>query len=176
MRPAAAEAGAADPIIGLAPVIGPAPRLLILGSMPGVASLEAGRYYAHPRNAFWPILGELIGLDPVGDYAARCRTLVERGIALWDVVAECVRPGSLDARIAAGTVKANPIDRLLASEPGLSAIAFNGRTAEQLFRRHLLPRLPRPVALLGLPSTSPAHAALDRAAKLERWRGILRHL
>lgn len=86
-------------IRGFPPRIGTNPRVLILGSMPGIASLTANRYYAHPRNRFWTILGEWLGFDPSLDYASRVQALHRAGIAVWDVLAECEREGSLDAAI-----------------------------------------------------------------------------
>jgi len=142
--------------------------------MPGVASLEANRYYAHPRNLFWPIAGALFAFDPTLPYEARIARLGEAGIALWDVAGTCVRPGSLDARIEAGSVVANDIGGLLAAHPGITRVRFNGATAESLFRRHVLPTLDPVPELLRLPSTSPAHAALGFEAKLVAWRtGLL---
>ncbi|MEN5048344.1 DNA-deoxyinosine glycosylase [Luteimonas sp. TWI1415] len=153
-----------------APVVGPGARVLVLGSMPGVASLEASRYYAHPRNLFWPIMGALFDAGPELPYAQRLARLQQAGIALWDVAGECVRPGSLDARIEAGSVVANDIAGLLAAHPGIDRIRFNGSAAQTLFRRHVLPALPRVPDLARLPSTSPAHAALRFDAKLAAWR------
>ncbi|MEN5352062.1 DNA-deoxyinosine glycosylase [Luteimonas sp. TWI165] len=153
-----------------APVVGPGARVLVLGSMPGVASLEASRYYAHPRNLFWPIMGALFDAGPELPYAQRLARLQQAGIALWDVAGECVRPGSLDARIEAGSVVANDIAGLLAAHPGIDRIRFNGSAAQTLFRRHVLPALLRVPDLARLPSTSPAHAALRFDAKLAAWR------
>lgn len=138
--------------------------------MPGVASLDAERYYAHPRNLFWPITGALLGFDPQLPYQQKLAHLTAAGVALWDVVGECVRPGSLDARIDAASVVPNPIAALLAQFPSIMRIRFNGAAAEALFRRHVSPTLPVPVDLLRLPSTSPAHAALGLDAKLAAWR------
>ena len=163
-----------DPVLrSFAPVVGPGARVLVLGSMPGVASLDAGRYYAHPRNLFWPIMGALFDAGPELPYAQRLARLQQAGIALWDVAGECVRPGSLDARIEAGSVVANDIAGLLAAHPGIDRIRFNGSAAQTLFRRHVLPALPRAPDLARLPSTSPAHAALRFDAKLAAWRAGL---
>lgn len=176
-----AQGPAAEPGQGLlarsfAPLLGAAPRVLVLGSVPGRASLRAGRYYAHPRNQFWPIMQALLGLDPAADYRQRCAALIEAGVALWDVIAECQRPGSLDARITAASIRANPVAALLQRAPSIGCVACNGRRAHAEFRRHVLPALPDRGAgleLLLLPSTSPAYAALSPAAKLEAWRSLL---
>lgn len=152
-------------------------RVLILGSMPGQASLAAGQYYAHPRNAFWPIMGALLDAGPELAYPRRVERLQAAGIAVWDVLAECERPGSLDADIVAASVQANDFAGLLTGLPALRAIAFNGSAAEQAFRRHVLPGLPELRAtLLRLPSTSPAHAARSLAEKLAAWQGLLAYL
>lgn len=148
-------------------------RLLILGSMPGKASLEANQYYAHPRNLFWPILGELVGASPALDYVERTRRLTANGIALWDVLKSCHRPGSLDADIDKSTMVANDFAAFFASHPHINRVFFNGATAEQAFRRYVLPTLEAETLILHrLPSTSPAHAALSFHQKLESWRLI----
>lgn len=161
-------------VSGFPPVAADDARLLILGSMPGVASLSAGRYYAHPRNAFWPILGELLALPPDLSYAGRLQALQAAGIALWDVMAGCERRGSLDADIVAGSVRANDFAAFLAVHREIRRIFFNGAAAEQAFRRHVLgqPGVPR-LALQRLPSTSPAHAGMKVAEKLAAWRAAL---
>ena len=96
-----------------APVVGTQPRILILGSMPGVASLEAVQYYAHPRNAFWPIIGELFSIDATASYPERIRQLQQKPLALWDTLRQCERPGSLDADIRRDSVAPNDIPTLL---------------------------------------------------------------
>ncbi len=157
------------------PVIGHEPRILILGSMPGIASLEAVQYYAHPRNAFWPILGELFGFDHQVDYAARIEQVQQLPVILWDTLAHCYRPGSLDSNISVDSVVANDIAGLLDDYPEIRAIAFNGATSEKYFRRLVLPQLggsELPI-LIGLPSTSPANAGMTLEAKAERWRELL---
>lgn len=158
-----------------APVAAPDARLLILGSMPGVASLSAGRYYAHPRNAFWPILGQVLGLAPEASYEQRLQALRAAGIALWDVLQSCERPGSLDGAIARDSIEPQDISGFLGAHPRVRSILFNGAAAEQLFRRHVLPGLiaAQDLRLVRLPSTSPAHAGMGGHEKLERWRQAL---
>jgi len=146
---------------------------LILGSMPGVASLRAGQYYAHPRNLFWRILGELIGLDPGLPYAGRVMALSSSGIALWDVLKSCTRAGSLDAAIERDSAVPNDFAAFFARHPQVRRVYFNGSTAEQCYRRRVLPLLPAGLPVYQrLPSTSPAHAALSYEEKLEAWRVV----
>lgn len=157
------------------PVIGNHPRIVILGSMPGVASLEAEQYYAHPRNAFWPIMGELFGIDPAADYESRIRQMETLPVILWDSLQACLRPGSLDSNIDAGSVRANDFPALLNRFPGIRAIACNGAASEKYFRKLALPILPQPPGfeLIRLPSTSPANAGMCFEEKLEAWRRLL---
>lgn len=162
-------------IRGFEPIAARGAHTLILGSMPSLKSLREGRYYAHPRNAFWPIVRELLAL-PELDYAALTRAVAGKGFAIWDVVASCHRPGSLDAAIDLSSIVPNDIGRLLSARPAIDRIFFNGSTAERLFRRLVLPGLGsvgRECALQRLPSTSPAHAAMSWQGKLAAWRAIL---
>ena len=150
--------------------------------MPGQASLSAHQYYAHPRNAFWPIMLAMIESSRVShasaitlDYPQRCALLVQHGYALWDVLASCHRPGSLDSRIVRSSEQANDIIGLLHNHPGLDCIACNGKTAEKLLARHCQPALDdlqmqgRQIRLVTLPSTSPAMASLSLAQKHQLW-------
>ncbi len=150
---------------------------LILGSMPGVASLTAGRYYAHPRNMFWPIMGGLIGAGPELAYAERLARLKAHGIALWDVLESCVRAGSLDANIDEGTLVPNDFAAFFKKHQHINRVFFNGAKAEQSFRRHAMPHLAlaqgRGLHYTRLPSTSPAHAARSLAQKRAAWRVLL---
>lgn len=146
---------------------------LILGSIPGVASLRAHQYYAHPRNQFWPIIGELFGMDSGMPYAGKVGVLSSSGIALWDVLKSCNRAGSLDAYIKQDSIVPNDFSTFFARHPQVREVYFNGATAEQLFRRHVLPGLPAGLRTYErLPSTSPAHAAMPYADKLASWRVI----
>ncbi|MCG6939703.1 MAG: DNA-deoxyinosine glycosylase [Thiohalocapsa sp.] len=161
------------------PILGEAPRLLILGSMPSEASLAARQYYGHPRNAFWPIVERLLKLPAGSGYGQRAAALREHGIALWDVIAACARPGSLDADIRPETVRVNDFAALFDAHPGIRCIAFNGGTAEREFRRRVLPGLGgahAAIERLRLPSTSPAHAGMRFEDKLAAWRVILERL
>lgn len=149
------------------PVIREDTRLLVLGSLPGRASLAAGRYYAHPRNLFWRLIGEAIGRDIESlDYEARLAALLDAHVGLWDTVAAAVRPGSLDANIQLH--EASDLQALLAALPKLRAIAFNGATAARIGRRELGPR--DDLMLIDLPSSSPAYASLPYTKKAEAWR------
>lgn len=148
-------------------------RVLIVGSMPGRASLAAGRYYAHPRNAFWPILGALLGFPADASYERRCQALAGAGIALWDVLASCEREGSLDGAISRAGRTTNDFEALFASQPGLGTVLCNGGKAHDLFVRHVVPMLARRPEVVRLPSTSPAHAARSPAAKQVAWGAAL---
>jgi len=164
------------PVSSFPPVASRDATVLILGSMPGVASLEAQRYYAHPRNAFWPILGEVLGFDPELPYRERLRALQAGGVALWDVLARCVREGSLDSDIEADSIEVNDFAGLLRRCPGITGVLCNGGAAYQLFRRRVLADLPEPYRQLPvrqMPSTSPANAGMRRERKLELWREAL---
>lgn len=164
---------AIEPSRGFPPVVGPRPRVLVLGSLPGRASIEAGQYYAQPWNAFWPIMGAICDAGPELRYAERLTALRRAGIALWDVLGAAERPGSLDARIVAATQEINDIAALVARQPTLGAIFFNGQKAADVFRRHIEPGLPRAITLVSLPSTSPAYASMRRDDKLAIWREAL---
>lgn len=160
----------ADPSLqrGLPPVLGPVPRVLVLGSMPGAASLAAQAYYAHPRNAFWPLLGELIGLDPTASYPERLAASTAAGLALWDVIGACRRRGSLDSAIDPDSIVVNDVAGLIRRAPTLRTVVTNGGLAARLYRRHLAAHLST-LTWHALPSTSPANARGGLAAKLRAW-------
>lgn len=161
-------------IHSFAPVENGNARVLILGSMPGVASLRAAEYYAHPRNHFWRLMGELVSLDPAADYAQRINALKSARIALWDVLHSCRREGSLDASIDKATQTANDLQGFFSRHQHITHVFFNGAAAEQIYRRAVLPVLKAPhIEYLRLPSTSPANASISFAHKLEAWKVIL---
>lgn len=157
---------------GFPPVAREDARVLVLGSLPSRRSVQAGEYYAHPRNAFWQIMREIAGA--AGDYRSRCRALQERGIALWDVLSSSVRPGSLDADIDLAYAVPNDFERFFADHAQVRLVCFNGRKAQAMFRRFVQPALSvERLEFALLPSTSPAHASMTMAAKLDTWRGII---
>ncbi len=155
-------------------------RILILGSMPGVASLRRQQYYAHPRNTFWPIMAALFGIDRHQPYAERCARLVARRVALWDVMQACRRSGSLDSAIERESIQANDFPAFFRAHRHLNAVFFNGGTAEQTFQREVARRHADadwlPETRIRLPSTSPANARLTLDDKTRHWRVILQHL
>lgn len=162
-------------------------RILILGSMPSVASLAEQQYYAHPRNAFWPVLLATLKNEKVSfdlhtqtSYEKKLTLLKQHRIAVWDVLASCERPGSLDSAIKPGTTLCNNFVALLQSQKQLEKIIFNGKTAESLFKKHCVPELKSQAAerlnslqLFCLPSTSPAMATLGLAEKHKQWQSAL---
>ena len=164
---------------GFPPGVAPTSRVLILGSMPGVASLQAGTYYDHPRNAFWSIVARRTGVDALAPYDERVEGLRRADLALWDVVDTCIRPGSLDAAIDDASVVPNDVAGLLAAHPSIARVCLNGGKAAALFRRHVEPALALvrrgQVALdvRRLPSTSPAHAGQTTAQKQAAWLAAL---
>lgn len=162
---------AADPLLAsFPPVVARDTRTLILGSLPGVASLAASQYYGHPRNAFWRLVGDSIGVDLVGlGYQERLSTLLEHRIGLWDVIANARRIGSLDSDIRDHSH--NDLLALLDTLPELRTIAFNGGTAAKIGMKALGERAPR-YGILLLPSSSPAHASLSYAQKLKAWKQL----
>lgn len=152
------------------PVVAPDTRVLVLGSLPGERSLMEGRYYAHPRNLFWRLAGAAIGRELEAlDYDARLEALLAAGVGLWDTVASARRAGSLDAAIR--EAEHNPLAELVTTLPELRAVAFNGAAAAKIGTAALAGRT-RGLALLPLPSSSPANAAVPYAEKLRLWRGI----
>ena len=147
-------------------------RILILGSLPSERSLQAIQYYAHPQNAFWKIMGEIAGAQ--GDYNERCEALMDRGIALWDVLESSVRPGSMDADIQSKTAVANDFSSFLSDHEAVKLICFNGQKAAQMFTRMVQPGLEnKRLVFTSLPSTSPAYASMSYVDKLAKWRSII---
>lgn len=157
-----------------APIANCNATILILGSMPGLASLAANQYYAHRRNAFWKIMAELLGFDPNAAYETRLHELKSAGIGLWDVLQSCTRSGSLDAKIAPDSITANDFQAFFRRHEKIHTVCFNGATAETLYRRHVLASVSLfNLRYIRLPSTSPAHAALSYEQKLQAWKTAL---
>jgi hypoxanthine-DNA glycosylase len=155
-------------LTGLAPIIAPDTRILILGSFPGAASLAAQQYYAHPRNQFWKLVGALVGEDLYGlPYADRLPRLLAHRFGLWDVLAACEREGSLDSAIR--NAAANDFERLQRLCPELETVGFNGQASGK-FAPQFAAHGYRTVVL---PSSSPAHMALSFEQKLEVWRQLV---
>ncbi len=160
---------AEERVFSFEPVAGAGCRTLILGTMPSVKSLEAGFYYAHPRNAFWPIMADVFGEAPPRTIGEKKALLLGRGVALWDMARSCAREGSLDAAMRG--VELNDVPGLLARFPSIDRILLNGGEAWRLFQR-LAPADRAGREAIRLPSTSPAYTlAYDK--KLTAWRAAL---
>jgi TDG/mug DNA glycosylase family protein len=164
------------PSVGFPPIADAAARVLVLGTLPGVKSLEMREYYAQPHNAFWRIMSELVGAGPTLEYPARLVRLRAHGVAVWDVLAAGEREGSLDSSIVRASIVVNDFNAFFERHRRLRLICFNGQTAAGLFERKVLPALAPEWAAIerqALPSTSPAYASLRFEQKLERWREAL---
>ena len=163
------------PIVGFQAIKPDKPKLLILGTMPSVRSIEDDFYYAHPRNAFWPIMSRYLSVD-LQTVGQKTQALLNANIMLWDVLQSCERIGSLDSAIKHPQV--NDFEALLNEYPDLKRILFNGKTAQDLFKKHVLKKqnLPTDLELICLPSTSPANAALTLEDKWLFWREILQKI
>lgn len=157
---------------GFAPLARADARTLILGSLPSQRSLQSGEYFAHPRNAFWRIMGELIDAGPDHPYPVRVERMLTAGLAVWDVLASAVRPGSLDAAIDRETASPNDFALFLREHPGIRRVCFNGQKAAAMFERLVLVGIAERadgLSFITLPSTSPAHAAMSFEEKLRNW-------
>jgi len=148
-------------------------KVLILGSMPSIVSLEQQQYYANPRNCFWDIIEALFSIPRCLDYEQRLLQLQSQNIALWDVVFQCVRKGSLDSNIT--QVKPNDFSKFYCDHSAVRHVFFNGKKAADLYKKKVAPKLSNNVQQLTtttLPSTSPAHATVTIQQKLKQWRVI----
>jgi TDG/mug DNA glycosylase family protein len=162
-------------IQGFPPISRPDAHTLILGSMPSRQSLSKQKYYAHPRNSFWPIMTSLLGISTT-DYTLRAQQVKEEGIAIWDVLQVCTRHSSLDSDIDDRSMITNDFISFFEGHTGITRVFFNGAKAESIYLRQVLPRLPARqsnMELLRLPSTSPAHAGMTVDKKLENWRVVV---
>lgn len=154
---------------GFPPVVDEHARVLILGSFPSAQSLALGQYYANPRNAFWPITGELFGFDAAAPYETRLAALQSAGVALWDVLQACRRAGSADSAIEPNSLSVNDFGGLFTRHRTIARVYFNGAKAAELYRK--LAAADERLRYRRLPSTSPAHAVRP-GAKLAAWREI----
>lgn len=149
-------------------------KALVLGSMPGQASLAAAQYYAHPQNAFWHIIAALIQFDVASPYPTRIEALKSARIALWDVLQSCTREGSLDSKIERDTQIANDFQTFFRKHNRITHVFFNGAKAEACFKRHVLGEIGSlRFTYMRLPSTSPANASLSFEQKFRAWRIIV---
>jgi hypoxanthine-DNA glycosylase len=157
------------------PIAKPDAEILILGSLPGRKSLEMQQYYAHPQNAFWKLIARIYGHGSSLPYTQRVEILTANRIALWDVLAAAERPGSLDSSIVHASARANDFAAFYRTHTQVGRVYFNGRKAEELYRRFVLPGMSAEFAAIryvSMPSTSPAHAGMPFAEKLVRWKEI----
>jgi hypoxanthine-DNA glycosylase len=163
-------------MIAFEPILAGVPRVMILGSMPSQISLKENQYYAHPRNSFWWIMSELFEFDLSISYLERRFALQSAGIAVWDVLHDCERKGSLDSAIVKSSERSNDFDLLFTRYPSISKVVFNGAAAQTIFARHnkqliQLIKQTRPnFQWHRCPSTSPAHASISKHDKLKTWR------
>jgi hypoxanthine-DNA glycosylase len=159
----------------LSPIVSADADALILGSLPGRKSLEMQQYYAHPQNTFWKLVAAIFDAESSLPYTRRVKILTANRIALWDVLAAAERPGSLDSSIVSASARANDFASFYRAHPHIRRVLFNGRKAEELYYRFVMPGLSADFAGLRyvpMPSTSPAHAGMTFAKKLERWKTI----
>ena len=164
-------------LTGFPPIAATNARVLVLGSMPSVASLARQQYYGHPQNAFWPIMGRLFGAGPERPYAERTTILIQRRVAVWDVLQSCCREGSLDSAIRRDSEQANDFLKFFGKHRQIHTVFFNGQKAETAYRRQVLGELAalgRAIRYDRLPSTSPAHAGRSIAEKLAAWQAVRR--
>lgn len=149
---------------------------LILGSMPGIKSLEQQQYYAHPQNAFWKIMRAALDFDENESYKNRLKILKQHNLALWDVLQQCEREGSLDQKIKKESEEPNDFDDFFKSHPKIKTVLLNGKKASQLFHKIIKQQKPLwalDLKLITLPSTSPAHAGMNLIQKKKTWLNAL---
>ena len=160
-------------VTSFSPIADKSARVLVLGSMPGVLSLKANQYYAHPRNAFWRIMASIYGFSAESHYEIRVEKLKASGLALWDVLHACVRQGSLDSAIEEGSRVPNNFQSFFEQHPHIKIVGFNGGEAEKSFKTYVLPQLSiSGISFARLPSSSPAHA-VSLEQKVAAWRAAL---
>ena len=157
------------------PISSPDSIILILGSMPGVKSLDAQQYYAHPRNLFWPFMGQLFNFDDNVSYQEKSNQLKKNKVAIWDVLQNCLRDGSLDSDIKTESIVTNDFLKFYQQHKQIKQVFFNGQKAMTVYNKLVLPNvsLHYPyIEHIGLPSTSPANASIKREEKFKRWQKV----
>lgn len=159
-------------IASFPPIIDENSKILILGSIPGIKSLEMQQYYAHPQNKFWKILFEILGEEFTTDYHEKIKFLHQNHIALWDVIDTCERKSSLDSDIK--NEEANKISELLEKHPNVKAIFCNGQKSFKNLQQILGKNFHLPIFVM--PSTSPANAGVPYPEKLAQWSKIIDYL
>jgi len=163
-------------VSGFAPLANVDSKVLVLGSAPSLDSLKKQQYYGHKRNAFWVIMSSLFDIPTVATYQQKVTLLLNRGVAVWDVLQSCQREGSLDSNIKLNSISINDFDSFFRASPLVRAVFFNGRAAEHIYHRHVLPRIVHDLDYYRLPSTSPAYAGMSLAEKKLRWQQVLTRL
>jgi TDG/mug DNA glycosylase family protein len=162
---------------GFPPIVDSAATVLVLGSLPSRKSIEALEYYAHPQNAFWKIMGELFGAGLDMSYRKRTELLKLNKLAVWDVLASSIRPGSMDTNIDESTARPNDFSSFLKAYSDIRLVCFNGKKAASMFDKLVLsghPELRSRLLFETLPSTSPAFASMTFKEKLKKWSIVLR--
>lgn len=154
------------------PILPHKPHTLILGTMPGIKSLQANQYYAHPQNQFWKFMGDIYGAGPSLPYQKRVQVLKKQGVAVWDVVRACTRKGSMDSEIQ--NEIPNNFEEFYNKHPTIKLVVFDSLTAEKIYNRRVLPTLTRKLKYIRVPSPSPAHARISYATKLAIWSAALK--
>lgn len=163
-------------VSGFAPLANVDSKVLVLGSAPSIDSLKKQQYYGHERNAFWVIMSSLFDIPALAPYQQKVTLLLNRGIAVWDVLQSCQRKGSLDSNIKLNSISINDFDSFFRTYPLVRAVFFNGRAAEHIYHRRVLPRIVHDLDYYRLPSTSPAYAGMSLAEKKIRWQQVLTRL
>jgi len=166
-------------ITSFSPIAALDAKILILGSVPGVASLEKQEYYAHPRNSFWNIIAQLTDSPPLLTYEQKKAVLIENEIALWDVLKHCQREGSLDSSIQSQSIVINDFESFFKTHRLIRAVLFNGTKAQQEYNKRVVPIISPQFDQLTyyrLPSTSPAMAQLSRQEKLQQWLEVMNQI
>ena len=162
-------------ILSFPPISNSNSRVLILGSIPGKESLVKNEYYAYSRNSFWPIMELVLGIPIEKPYFEKTTALLNRGMALWDVLKTCTRNSSLDSDIIESSINCNNFESFYMSHPRIFKVFFNGKKAEDMYMKYVWPELLddyKKIECLRLPSTSPANASKTFGDKVSVWKEL----